>query len=112
VLRTTEDADKLISCAFVSNSRLICQYAANIPQDGTIVSFARTVALNADGSDIQQIGNRNAWQFDGRLIDWLPGDDENVLMVRGNGVERVNRRTGGRDGSIALKSGGGYRSGD
>jgi acetyl esterase/lipase len=93
VLRTTEDADKLISCAFVSNSRLICQYAANIPQDGTIVSLARTVALNADGSDIQQIGNRNAWQFDGRIIDWLPGDDENVLMVRGNGVERVNTRT-------------------
>ena len=93
VLRTTEDADRLRWCGFVSNSRLICQYAANIPQEGTLVSFTRTVALNADGSNIQQIGNREAWQFDGGIIDWLPGDDENVLMVRGGGIERVNTRT-------------------
>ena len=93
VLRTTDEADKLTSCAFVSNTRLICQYSTNIPQDGTVIPFARTVALNADGSDVRQIGNRNAWQFDGGIIDWLPGDDENVLMVRGNGVEKVNTRT-------------------
>jgi dipeptidyl aminopeptidase/acylaminoacyl peptidase len=93
VLRTTEEADKLSSCGFVSNSRLICRYQANIPQDGTILRFSRTVALNADGTDIQQIGSRAAWQSDGGIIDWLPDDDESVLMVRGNGVERVNTRT-------------------
>lgn len=93
VLRASEDADKLSSCSFVSNSRLICEYHANLPQEGVIVSFSRTVALNADGSGIQLLGNRNAWQFDGSIIDWLPGDDENVLMVRGNGVEKVNTRT-------------------
>ena len=93
VLRTSEDADKLGSCSFVSNTRLICEYHANLPQEGTIVSFARTIALNVDGSGIQLIGNRDAWQFDGSIIDWLPGDDENILMVRGNGVEKVNTRT-------------------
>lgn len=93
VLRTTDEADKLRSCDFVSNTRLICEYRANLKQEGPVVTFARTVALNADGTAIQQIGNRNAWQFDGSIIDWLPGDDENVLMVRGNGIEKVNTRT-------------------
>jgi len=93
VLRTSEDADKLGSCSFVSNTRLICEFHANLPQEGTIVSFARTIALNADGTGIQLVGNRDAWQFDGSIIDWLPGDDENILMVRGNGVEKVNTRT-------------------
>lgn len=93
VLRTNEEGDRLSSCAFVSNSRLICQYAANISQAGTIVSYRRTVALNTDGSDIQQIGNCKACQYDAGIIDWLPGDDENVLIVRGNGVEKVNTRT-------------------
>ena len=93
VLRTTEAGDNLSSCAFVSNSRLICQYDANIPQEGTIVPFTRTVTLNVDGTGLQPLGSRNGSQFDGAVIDWLPGDDDNVLMARGNGVEKVNTRT-------------------
>ena len=93
ILRTTDEADKLRWCGFVSNSRLICRYSANISQQGTIVTFTRTVALNVDGSGVQPIGNRSAWQSDGGIIDWLPGDDENILMVRGNGIEKVNTRT-------------------
>lgn len=93
VLRTTEVGDNLSSCAFVSNSRLICEYRANIAQEGTVVPFTRTVTLNVDGTGLQPLGNRNGSQFDGAVIDWLPGDDENVLMERGNGIEKVNTRT-------------------
>lgn len=93
VLRTADENENLRWCAFVSNSRLICRYTANLPQEGTVVGFSRTVALNSDGTNVQQIGNRNAWQFDGSIVDWLPGDDENVLMTRGGSIEKVNTRT-------------------
>lgn len=93
VLRTTEAGDRLSSCAFVSNTRLICEYQANISQEGTVVPYTRTVTLNVDGTALQPLGSRNGSQFDGAIIDWLPGDDENVLMERGNGIEKVNTRT-------------------
>lgn len=92
VLRTTNDADHLSSCSFASNTRLICEYRGNFPDEGTIVTYSRIVALNVDGSNVQQLGNTTS-QFAGGIIDWLPGDDENVLMVRGAGVEKVNTRT-------------------
>ena len=93
ILRTTDDADRLSSCAFVSNTRLICKYNGNSAIDGTMVGFARMVALNSDGTDVQQLGTHPESQSDGGVIDWLPGDDVNVLMVRGNGVEKVNTET-------------------
>lgn len=93
ILRTTAQSDHLASCGFVSDSRLICQYRANIPQEGTIIPFSRMIALNTDGSDIKPLGNGSEWQSDGGIIDWLPGDGENVLMVRGGGIEKVNTRT-------------------
>lgn len=92
VLRTTNDADHLSSCGFASNTRLICEYSGNFPNEDTIVSYSRIVALNVDGTDVQQLGNTTA-QFGGGIIDWLPGDHENVLMDRGNGIEKVNIRT-------------------
>lgn len=93
ILRTTDIADKLRWCAFVANTRLICQYAANRPFDQTVIGVRRTVALNTDGSGVQQIGNVNAMQSDGMVIDWLPGDDRHVLMIRGGSVERVDTQT-------------------
>jgi dipeptidyl aminopeptidase/acylaminoacyl peptidase len=92
ILRTSNEADHLSFCGFSSNTRLICSYSGNFADNGTVVSYSRIVALNADGSDVQQLGNTTT-QFAGGIIDWLPEDDENVLMARGNGVEKVNTRT-------------------
>jgi dipeptidyl aminopeptidase/acylaminoacyl peptidase len=92
VLRTTNEADHLSFCGFSSNSRLICDYSGNYADEGTIVSYSRIVALNSDGTDVRQLGNTTG-QFGGGIIDWLPEDDENVLMVRGNGIEKVDTRT-------------------
>jgi acetyl esterase/lipase len=92
ILRTTNNADHLRSCGFASNSRLICEYNGNFSDPDAVVSYSRVVALNTDGTDVQQLGNTTA-QFGGGVIDWLPGDGENVLMARGNGIEKVNTRT-------------------
>jgi dipeptidyl aminopeptidase/acylaminoacyl peptidase len=87
------DPEKLNWCAWVSNRRLACSYGANIVEDGVPVGFGRLISLNSDGTDIKQIGNKRAYQFDGAILDWLPGDGENVLMSRGGSVQKVNVTT-------------------
>ena len=84
------DPEKLNWCAWVSNRRLACSYGANIVESGVPVGFSRLISLNSDGTDIKQIGNKRAYQFDGAILDWLPGDGENVLMSRGRSVQKVN----------------------
>ncbi len=87
------DPEKLNWCAWVSNRRLACSYGANIVEYGVPVGFGRLISLNSDGTDIKQIGNKRAYQFDGAILDWLPGDGENVLMSRGGSVQKVNVTT-------------------
>jgi dipeptidyl aminopeptidase/acylaminoacyl peptidase len=93
VVTTTDRSDRLRWCNWVSNSRLVCRYTGNIPDFGLLVPISRLVSLNPDGTDIKQIGDRRAYQTDGRILDWLPDDDENVLMMRLGSVEKVNTRT-------------------
>jgi dipeptidyl aminopeptidase/acylaminoacyl peptidase len=93
ILAAKGDPERLSWCAWVSNARLVCSYGANMVEDGVPVGFTRLISLNADGSDIKQIGNKYAYQFDGAILDWLPGDGENVLMSRGGVVSKVNVTT-------------------
>ena len=93
ILAANGDPERLRWCSWVSNSRMVCSYGANIVEDGVPVGFSRLISLNSDGTDIKQIGNRYAHQFDGAILDWLPGDGENVLMSRGGTVAKVNVTT-------------------
>lgn len=93
ILAAEGDPERLSWCGWVSNQRLICNYVANSDQLGVMAGFSRLIALDSDGLNIKQIGNRRASQFDGGVLDWLPGDGESVLMVRGGSVEQVNART-------------------
>ena len=85
--------ERLSWCGWVSNQRLICNYVANSDHLGVLAGFSRLISIDADGSNIKQIGSRRAYQSDGAVLDWLPGDGESVLMARGGTVERVNART-------------------
>ena len=55
---------------------------------GQIIPFARNIAINSDGSGVKPLGQRASFnderirQFDGAIIDWLPGGDGSVLMAR------------------------------
>jgi dipeptidyl aminopeptidase/acylaminoacyl peptidase len=93
ILAAKGDPERLNWCAWVSNSRLVCSYGGNMIEDGVPVGFSRLISLNSDGSDIKQIGNKYAYQSDGAILDWLPGDGENVLMSRAGGVSKVNVTT-------------------
>ena len=110
-------------CGFVSNARIACYFTAMIRSDGTglapagiLLPATRLVSMGLDGTDMKQLGQRGSdrelglRQYDGEIIDWLPGGGEHVLMTqlflpevtgnthirktkRGVGVVKINVRT-------------------
>lgn len=81
-------------CSFASNTRLVCRFTVIVSSDGsaanpgTLIPASRTISLNTDGKDIKPLGQQSTSsdlgirQFDGSIIDWLPGDSNDILMTR------------------------------
>ena len=88
ILRTSGDPETVNWCAFAGNDRLACRYSGSVQDAGQLIDFSRMISLNLDGSDVKELGQRSSAydarlrQFDGGIIDWLPGDDASVLMTR------------------------------
>ena len=104
-VRAKGGSEALRSCGFVTDTRLICSvYATAKNQQGYLLSLQRLVALNSDGSEVKQLGAPGSFygsrihQFDGAVIDWLPGGDGAVLMAR----EKIPEE--GRTGSNLSRS--------
>jgi dipeptidyl aminopeptidase/acylaminoacyl peptidase len=88
-LNSGKGPDRLRWCHFVTDRRLICKYTANVVDpSGVLLGFSRRIAVNSDGSDIKELGQRSSFfdadirQEDGEIIDWLPSGDGSVLMER------------------------------
>ena len=79
-------SQRLASCDWVSNARLVCTAYAVRRVNGEIVTVSRLVALDSDGRNVRQLGERDSFYqrysrfWGGTVIDWLPGDDGAVLM--------------------------------
>ena len=88
VLGTKSSQESLNWCEFASESSLICNYTGNNRVDGQLVPFSRMVVVGVDGSGMRQLGqkasdkDKTIRQFDGDIIDWLPGEQNAVLMAR------------------------------
>ncbi len=88
VLRASGQPERLRWCRFVSDTRLICAIRGTGNIEGQLVGFSRLFAVNADGSNIRELGQQaSAYdarlrQFSGAILDWLPQDGNAVLMVR------------------------------
>ncbi len=117
VLASDANPQRLQWCGFVTNDRLICRINALTDFYGTLVGQTRLLAIDADGSDPVELGQRRSEydaylrQFDGAILDWLPGEGGDVLMSReyipeagrvgtrlirkkqGLAVERIDTRT-------------------
>jgi dipeptidyl aminopeptidase/acylaminoacyl peptidase len=99
-LRSGTRGEKLRWCAFVTNDRLICRYTGISTDTGFLIGYGRLIAINRDASDIKELGQRSSFydeglrQYDGDIIDWLPGGDGSVLMAR-DYVPEIHR-TGSR----------------
>jgi dienelactone hydrolase len=106
-LRSGKGPEKLRWCAFATEQRLVCRYAGVSDQAGLLLPFSRLIAVNADGSGMKELGQSGSFydagyrQYDGDIIDWLPGSGGSVLMERsylpeaGRSNTRMVRRTEG-----------------
>jgi dienelactone hydrolase len=87
-LNSGQGPEKLRWCAFVTEERLICRYTAIMNDAGVLIQFGRLIAINSDGLGMKELGQRESFydagyrQFDGNIIDWLPGGGGSVLMAR------------------------------
>lgn len=75
-------------CQFASDTQLVCRYSANLDTSGQVVGFSRLVTLGIDGKGLKLLGQQESFydsklrQFDGAILDWLPGEQGAVLMAR------------------------------
>lgn len=118
VLVASGDPERLGSCNWVAETRLVCSVFGTTHVEGTEVAyFSRLLGVDSDGENIKVLqqrggaGERLGYDlYGGGVIDWLPGEDGVVLMARdyvpevstgtllssdreGLGVDRVDTRT-------------------
>lgn len=88
ILASKGDPERLISCSWPNNTRLICNFFVIETVSGKPLPFTRLVSLKPDGSDMKPLsarGNSNALGValgGGGIIDWLGDDAGAVLMTR------------------------------
>ena len=88
VIQSNGAPERLHWCKFVTNDRLICRVSAAINQEGTLAGFQRLFAMDSDGRNVKELGQRQTGdetrlnQFSAAVLDWLPGENGSVLMLR------------------------------
>jgi dienelactone hydrolase len=105
VLSADGKPDRLQSCSWVANDRLVCTIRGNNknPLVG-VLPWTRIVAVNADRTDLKVLSTeqtpytRGYQLYGGEIIDWLPDETGSLLMIR-NYLQ--DARTGSRFGSSA-----------
>lgn len=86
VVRVDGRQQRLGGCDWVSNSRLVCTVFSVAESAGILVPVSRLVSLDMDGANVRVLGERDSGDqvaarlFGGSVIDWLPGQDNQVLM--------------------------------
>lgn len=88
VLRVDGDPERLESCDFGSDTRLVCRIAGVEELGGIRVPFSRLFVMDANGGPATMLGQEGSWydarvrQFDGFVVDWLRGDEGQILLAR------------------------------
>lgn len=107
ILASKGASETLRWCGFVSDDWLACRYGGNVRYGTLIGSFSRMIAIKTDGSAIKPLGQKESVldayvrQSDGNIIDWQPGADNSLLLMRTNvpevvrGPSRLNKLSGG-----------------
>ncbi len=88
VMSSSGKPEHLQWCGWVSNSRLACRLGGVQKHAGEIYSFGSLFAIDADGKNPKMLTkkkNVNTLRYSlgsGSIIDWLPDDDNIILMSR------------------------------
>jgi dipeptidyl aminopeptidase/acylaminoacyl peptidase len=117
VVRSDGNPERLRSCNFVANDRLICRFSGMSTSQGILIPFSRLVAIDTNGQNLKLLGQTDSFydarlrQYDGSVLDWLVAANGEILMSRdyipeegrlgtrltrtanGLAVDRVNVRT-------------------
>lgn len=86
VISVDGSRQRLSGCNWVSSSRLVCTVYGVTDSPGELVNVSRLIALDMDGSNVKVLGERDSMDqvgarlWGGTVIDWLPGQDNQVLM--------------------------------
>lgn len=104
VLASEEDEFDLRWCRWANDERLLCGFSGVGNIRGVRFGARRLVAVDADGSDMRvllqrQLANEGVFaQFQDGIIDWLPADRTHVLIEvpdnRGVGLGRLDIESG------------------
>ncbi len=110
VTTSSGEPESLHWCNWVSNTRLACQVGGVDEYAGDLFGFSNIFAVNADGSNPKLLTKRQARNtvgftlYGGQIIDWLPEDDNAVLMTRYILEKRgTMNKFGGKGGGLAVE---------
>lgn len=106
IINSDGDPERITSCRWASNTRIVCNIYI-IQQLEEKLGFTRMVSINADGSDLKMLSQREGSralglaQSGGDIIDWGPdGSNGSVLMTKvsvpenSTGTHLANTREG------------------
>ena len=88
IMSSGGDPESLRWCEFASDTQIICRHAGNGMIGADVVGYARLITFNIEGQDVKELGQKRSFydagirQFDGEILDWLPGQNGAVLMER------------------------------
>lgn len=115
-LYTSGKPDRLKGCRWISNQRLVCTLRRIVNDGRFLIPVERWIAVDRDGANYKMLSNdANEHTLEyltlaGHIIDWLPDEQEALLMTRqyrpdqhvgstigstrdGFGVDRIDTRT-------------------
>lgn len=93
IFRASGNPERLDWCRWASNTRLLCSVYGVVQLDSNAANraptyFSRLVAINADGSNMQELRTSSAGGetlgytlYGGDVVDWNPGQEGHVLML-------------------------------
>jgi dipeptidyl aminopeptidase/acylaminoacyl peptidase len=88
ILRSSGDPEFLRWCRWATIERLVCEIGGREKVAGSIYGFTSLIGVDASGGNVKTLSARrssNAISADfrgGEVIDWQPGVDGSVLMMR------------------------------
>jgi len=107
IFRADGNPERIRWCRFVSSNRLICRIAAIAGSRSLLTPFYRLISIDTNGQNLKSLGQHESLDdarvryFDAAVIDWLPGQNGEVLMARDYVPEA------GRTGSLISRAGDG-----
>lgn len=96
---TTGEPANLNWCRYAGPERIVCSlgWLSRTRMD-YVIGHSRLIAMDDRGENAEHLGQFRGGRFDGQIIDWLPGDNNDVLISRwtrgGLRVVRVNTEDG------------------